>query len=110
MYKLEVFVPETEKESLKSALFSAGAGQLGAYQSCCWEVAGMGQFKPIRGAEPHTGKVDLLEKVVEYRLEMLVDEALWPGVKEALYAAHPYEEPAFNILQVLDVKARTQAF
>ena len=108
MYKLVIFVPEKEKEELKSALFDAGAGRLGAYQSCCWEVLGNGQFKPLVGAAPHIGAVDILEVVQEYRVEMLVDEAIWPNVKNVLYKMHPYEEPAFDLIQVLDVDPQTR--
>lgn len=109
MFKLVVFVPETEKEAVKSALFDAGAGRLGAYQSCCWEVLGRGQFKPVAGAVPHTGTLDVLEVISEYRIEMLVDELIWPRVKAALHAVHPYEEPAFDLMQLLDVDSQTQA-
>jgi hypothetical protein len=107
MFKLIVYVPETHKESLKDALFEAGAGQLGAYARCAWETLGTGQFCPSVEATPYIGVVGALERVSEWRVETLVDESVWPDVKAALYQSHPYEEPAFDLIQVLDVTPRT---
>lgn len=109
MYKLIVFIPDSHKEIVKRALFDQGAGQLGAYSQCAWEVLGAGQFCPESGADPHLGQVGHIERVDEWRVEMLVSEAVWPDVKSALYQAHPYEEPAFDLIQVLDVEPKTQS-
>lgn len=107
MYKLIVFVPQSAKETLKSALFEAGAGGYGAYESCSWEVLGEGQFKPKNGANPYIGVLDTIEVVPEYRLEMLVDKSRWPAVQKVLYRIHPYEEPVFDLIEVVDIDPKT---
>ena len=97
MHKLVFFVPESHKEKVKCALFQAGAGKLGCYDQCSWEMLGQGQFQPLAGAQPHLGGVGELEIVAEYRVEMVVDDALITTVIDVLREAHPYEEPAFDL-------------
>jgi hypothetical protein len=100
--KLVVYVPETHKEAVKSALFAAGAGGQGAYNMCAFEVLGEGQFRPHSAAKPHIGEANRLSHVAEYRIEMLVPLARLEQVVTALRATHPYEEPAFDIVPRLD--------
>ena len=107
MYKLIVFVPEAAKESLKSALFQAGAGSLGAYSHCAWECLGTGQFLPGDATHPHIGTTGSIAYVPEWRVEMLVPAPVLESVKDALYQSHPYEEPAFDLFRVEDVMSRT---
>lgn len=102
MYKLIIFVPEEAKEHVKQALFAAGAGGQGTYQHCAWECLGTGQFLPLDGAEPAIGSVGVLERVSEWRIEMLVPASRWPEVKVALFQAHPYESPAFDLIALAD--------
>ncbi|MBO1530468.1 YqfO family protein [Psychrobacter sp. F1192] len=102
MYKLTVFIPEEALEQVKSALFAAGAGTIGNYEACCWQVQGVGQFKPLAGSNPHIGAQDKLEKVPEWRVEMVVAQKNMAQVVEALKQAHPYETPAYDIIEVLD--------
>jgi len=94
--KLVVFVPEGHLESLRRALLPH-AEQLGAYRDCSFSAAGEGTFTPLDGARPFIGTVGELEKVPEYRLELLLDRARLPQAIKALVAAHPYEEPAYDI-------------
>lgn len=102
IYKLIFFVPESHKEAVKSAVFTVGAGAQGHYQRCSWEVLGEGQFLPNTGANPYQGKLGSVEYVAEYRVEMRVPaEAIVPVIA-ALKHAHPYEEPAYEVLQCLD--------
>lgn len=103
IYKLAVYVPQNFLEKVKSALFLAGAGTQGNYQECCWQVLGTGEFKPIEGSVPYIGEKDRLEKVAEWRLEILVDESKASDVKAALLESHPYEEPAFEFLVCADI-------
>ena len=100
MFKLCVYIPEPELESVKRALFDAGAGQIGNYSECCWQVPGMGQFKPGAGSQPFLGEQGELETVAEYRVEMVCDESVVDAVLIALRASHPYEEPAFDLIRI----------
>ena len=70
-YKLVFFVPESHKETVKTALFSKGAGQYQGYDCCAWETLGQGQFRPLEGSQPFLGQTNEIEKVDEYRVEML---------------------------------------
>lgn len=103
MYKLTVFIPEAALESVKEALFAAGAGQIGHYSHCCWQVQGTGQFKPLAASNPHIGQHDQLETVTEWRVEMVVSKAKLSAVMAALKQAHPYETPAYDVIEMLDI-------
>ncbi len=100
MYKLVVFVPVNDKENVKEALFKAGAGRYADYDRCCWEILGTGQFRPLDGSTPFIGQNGVVEKVDEYRVEMICNDAIIEDVVKALRAAHPYEEPAFEYWQI----------
>ena len=96
MLKLCVYIPESHVDPVKQALFAAGAGAIGDYEQCCWQVLGTGQFCPSYHASPFIGNRGQLEQVAEYRVEMLVSEDHYPAVEKALLAAHPYETPAYD--------------
>ena len=102
MYKLTVFIPDAALEQVKSALFAAGAGKIGNYEQCCWQVQGIGQFMPLVGSNPNIGVHDKLETVDEWRVEMVVATTYIKEVVEALKQAHPYETPAYDVIEVLD--------
>ena len=102
MYKLTIFIPDEALDQVKSALFAAGAGAIGNYEQCCWQVKGTGQFMPLSGSTPHIGTHDSLEMVDEWRVEMVVAEAIIETVIAALKEAHPYETPAYDVIKVLD--------
>ena len=99
MYKLCVYVPEESLESVKRALFDAGAGRIGNYSDCCWQVLGTGQFRPGEGSQPFLGSQGEVEQVSEYRVEMVCADEVVDGVVAALREAHPYEEPAFDLIR-----------
>lgn len=100
VFKLCFYVPESHVETVKNALFEAGAGRIGDYEQCAWQVLGQGQFRPLAGSQPFIGTLDSLEKVAEYRVEMICEDAAIQGVVDALRQAHPYEEPAFDVIRV----------
>jgi len=100
MYKLTVYVPDSHLQSLKQALFAAGAGRLGDYAECCWQVKGLGQFLPLTTAQPFIGQTGQLEQVEEWRVEMLLPEADRDAVIQALRVSHPYQTPAFDVIKV----------
>jgi len=101
MLKLTFYVPESHLEPVKQAVFEAGAGRIGDYDSCCWQVAGQGQFRPLDGANPFIGSQGALETVSEYRVEMICTEPCIEAVIQALKASHPYEEPAYDVVALL---------
>jgi hypothetical protein len=101
MYVLVCYVPSTHLETVKEALFAAGAGSLGGYDRCCWQTLGTGQFRPGEQASPFIGKAGVLEQVDEWRIELVVDEEHAASCVQALLDAHPYEVPAYHLIPVL---------
>ena len=103
MYKFAFFVPEEYAEQVKLAVFKVGAGRLGQYAQCSWQTLGQGQFKPMRGSEPFIGKADMLERVSELKVEMVCEEHLIHQVIEVFKHAHPYEEPAYEVIKLVEI-------
>ncbi len=99
-YKLYVFVPQDACERVSRALFEAGAGKIGKYSSCSFRSAGTGTFFGEAGARPKVGSAGKLEEVAELKLETVVPAGKISEVVRALRAAHPYEEPAFDLVRV----------
>jgi len=93
--KLVTFVPEADTDRVVSALSQAGAGVIGNYTKCSFQVTGTGTFKPNEQANPHIGAQNQLERVAEQRVEMIFPRPLTSRVLQALRAAHPYEEVAY---------------
>lgn len=105
MLKLIYYVPESHLECTKQAIFTAGAGGIGNYQHCAWQVKGIGQFKPVQGANPFLGTLNALERLEEWRVETIVSDEHASAVAKALKASHPYEEPAFEFIRIFDVES-----
>ncbi len=99
--KLVVFVPPEALEQVRDALFAAGAGRIGDYERCSWYSAGTGTFRALPGADPSVGEIGREERLAEHRLETVFPGELQGEVVAALRAAHPYEEPAFDIYALL---------
>ncbi|MFC6635111.1 YqfO family protein [Microbulbifer taiwanensis] len=97
MYKLCIYIPESHLEQVKSALFAAGAGRIGDYDSCCFQLKGSGQFRPLDGSRPFIGRTGEVEQVAEYRVEMVCEDERVDAALAALRGAHPYEEPVFDL-------------
>jgi hypothetical protein len=102
MYKLCFFVPESHLETVKEAIFEAGAGRIGDYDRCCWQVLGDGQFRPLPGSQPFSGKQGELERAPEYRVEMVCADEKITAAVAALKLAHPFEEPAYDVWKLAD--------
>lgn len=102
MYKLCFFVPDSHVETVKQAVFAAGAGRIGDYDSCSWQTGGQGQFRPTDGANPFLGEVGNLERVEEWKVELVCADECIREALTALKQAHPYEEVAFDVWQLLD--------
>ena len=101
--KLVVFVPTDAADAVRRAVTAAGAGAIGAYDSCTFTMPGEGRFRPLAGAHPEQGEIGALEVVEEVRVEAVYPRALRGQVVEALRTAHPYEEPAFDLVELADV-------
>jgi hypothetical protein len=99
--KLVVFVPPESLDAVRDALFEAGAGRIGAYERCSWYTEGTGTFLGGEGTEPVLGERGREEHVLELRLETVFPGELHEQVIAALRHAHPYEEPAFDVYELL---------
>ncbi|MCQ9170638.1 Nif3-like dinuclear metal center hexameric protein [Corynebacterium amycolatum] len=93
-----VKVPADHVDKVAEAMFEAGAGTIGDYDSCAFRINGHGQFRPLSGANPFIGAEGEIEYVEEVRLEMVAPRSVRLAIVKALLAAHPYEEPAFDIV------------
>lgn len=108
-YKLVVFAPEADLARLRSALAAAGAGEIGRYRECSFELRGRGTFIGGESTNPAVGRRGRLEHVDEVRLEMILPRPRLASVIRALYANHSYEEPAFDVYPMVGVSARAAA-
>jgi dinuclear metal center YbgI/SA1388 family protein len=102
--KIVTFVPVgPDIGTVRDALADAGAGRIGDYSHCSFATAGTGQFLPLTGANPAIGEVGRLERVAETKIEMVLPRGRRAAVVAALRAAHPYEEPAFDVLELAEL-------
>jgi hypothetical protein len=99
--KLVVFVPPESLDDVRDALFSAGAGRMGGYERCSWYTEGVGTFRGGEGTSPAVGERGREERVRELRLETVYPTDRHDAVIAALRAAHPYEEPAFDVYELV---------
>ena len=95
--KLVVFVPREALDTVREALFAAGAGRIGDYERCSWYTAGTGTFLGGEGTEPTIGRAGREERTPELRVETVVPGDRIEAVIAALLAAHPYEEVAYDL-------------
>ena len=99
--KLIVFVPREALDRVRDALFAAGAGRIGDYERCSWYTEGTGTFLGGEGTSPSVGRAGREERVAELRLETVFPAERQDEVIAALRQAHPYEEPAFDIYELV---------
>ncbi|RWZ60055.1 Nif3-like dinuclear metal center hexameric protein [Halobacillus fulvus] len=102
LIKLAVFVPETHADSLRDAISQAGAGYIGNYSHCTYQVSGQGTFKPEEGTDPYLGEKGKLEFVDEKRVETIVPKSKLDQVLKAMKDHHPYEEVAYDLYPLLN--------
>ena len=95
-------MPIDHLDQVKEAMFSAGSGQIGNYSHCAWQVLGQGQFMPSAQSSPYIGKAQQLTTVDEYYCAMLCNPEKIKAVISALKLAHPYEEPAYEVVKLED--------
>lgn len=96
---LVVFVPRADAPAVREALADAGAGRLGDYEAASFSGVGEGRFRPLDGARPAVGEVGRAEVVDEERVEVVLPRGSRERVVAAALAAHPYEEPAYHVLE-----------
>jgi hypothetical protein len=99
--KLVVFVPPEALDAVRNALFEAGAGRIGAYERCSWYTEGTGTFLGGEETAPEVGEPGREERVHEFRLETIFPAEQHEQVVAAVRRAHPYEEPAFDVYELL---------
>ncbi|WP_085523343.1 Nif3-like dinuclear metal center hexameric protein [Tuberibacillus sp. Marseille-P3662] len=97
LYKLAVYVPDSHADQLRSSLGAAGAGYIGHYSHCTYNIQGVGTFMPEDGTNPYIGQSGTLEKVNEVKVETVVPESDVKRVVAKMLKAHPYEEPAYDV-------------
>jgi hypothetical protein len=102
VYKLAFFVPDSHVEVVKGVVFAAGGGRIGDYDHCAWQVLGSGQFRPLDGSQPFIGEAGQVERVEEWKVELVVADELIVAVVAALKLSHPYETPAYEVWRLED--------
>jgi len=102
-YKIVVYVPVENTDSIRDAIADVGGGRLGKYTHCTFSVRGVGRFRPGEGANPHIGKVGIIKSVEEERVEVTCDGAVVKQVIKAIKRVHPYEEVALDVYKLEDI-------
>lgn len=102
MYQISFYVPEAACEPVKQAMFAAGAGHISNYDCCSWQCLGQGQFRPLAGSQPALGEQDIVERVSEYKVEMVCLADVLGAAIAAMKLAHPYEEVAYQVVELVN--------
>ena len=100
--KLVTYVPTTDIQKVKDALYNAGAGKIGNYDSCGFLQEGTGNFRPLDGANPTIGTISNIEEVTETRIEVVVPQHAEGEILNTLFASHPYEEVAYSLIALIN--------
>jgi dinuclear metal center YbgI/SA1388 family protein len=98
--QLVCFTPAEHTQAVVTAMAAAGAGSIGAYDRCHFRTAGTGSFRPAETADPFIGEAGVIEEVAEDRVEMVLPRSRRAAVVAAMLAVHPYEEPAYHVLEL----------
>jgi hypothetical protein len=106
IYKLVWFVPPEALDPTRNAVFAAGAGRIGDYERCSWYASGTGTFRGGEGTNPAIGESGREEHVAEVRVETVVPAERAHDVVDALLAAHPYEEVAFDLYALASLEPK----
>lgn len=99
MYLICFYAPVDYVEQIKAAMFAAGAGKIGEYSCCAWQTLGEGQYMPLEGSNAFIGEKNQIEKVQEYKVELICEAPFIHDVITALKQSHPYEMPAYQVLK-----------
>ncbi|BAL81218.1 Nif3-like dinuclear metal center hexameric protein [Caldisericum exile] len=101
VYKVVTYVPKDFEEKVRIAMFESGAGHIGNYDECSFNIEGIGTFRPLENANPFIGERNKRESVSEVRIEVVVRERELLKVLSKLKQSHPYEEPAIDVFEIL---------
>lgn len=101
--KIAVFVPLTHADKVREAIGSAGGGHIGNYSHCVFVTPGTGYFLALKGANPHVGSINKIEKVREVKIEFICPKSKAPKIIKAVKKVHPYEEVALDVFPMMDV-------
>ena len=100
--KIIVTIPIENVDEVRNAICEAGAGVIGNYTHCSMSTKCVGTFKPTDEANPYIGEKEKLEIVEEEKIETVCDVKILKQVLKRLREAHPYEEPAINLIPLID--------
>jgi len=98
LHKLVTYVPTAQADSVRDALFRAGAGSIGAYDCCSYNLEGVGTFRASDGCHPFCGEVGKLHHEAETRIEVICEQRIERRLMARLREVHPYEEPAIDCI------------
>jgi hypothetical protein len=104
-YKIAIYTPVTHSEIIRNVLFKSGAGKFGEYDSCSFSAKGIGRFRGSKKTKPYIGRPGQVEMVEEEKIETIVASDKLKPTYDAVKAAHPYEEPAIDVYQLIDVES-----
>lgn len=107
LYSLAFYTPAAAVEKVRSAIFDCGAGHIGNYSHCSFNSQGQGTFMAQPGSHPYVGEIEQLHTENEVKTEVTVPDYLLSQSIQALIAAHPYEEPVWNVLPLNNVNPVT---
>lgn len=98
MLKLTVFVPTESADEVRNSILSSGAGEIGSYDMCSYNMEGYGTFRAKEGANPYCGEIGSIHKEKEVRIEVILPDYNKNRVLKSMMQSHPYEEPAYDII------------
>ena len=98
--KLYTFAPVEHAEKVRNTLFNAGAGNISNYSECSFNVEGTGTFKGAEGSNPFVGEVGIRHQEAEIKIEVIFPAHLEKNILKELFATHPYEEVAYDIISL----------
>ncbi len=100
MYRITFYVPISEAQQVKQALFDIGAGKIGQYDHCCWQTQGTGQFRALPGSHPKLGIQNKIHTEAELKIEICCEDHLIKLALKTLIQNHPYEVPAYEAYRI----------
>jgi hypothetical protein len=103
LVKIQVFCPADAAERIRLAIGNAGGGRMGNYSHCAFVSEGLGYFKPLKGSHPAIGAIGQIEEVEELKIEFICGRDKVKEIIVAIKKAHPYEEPAIDIFELIDL-------